>query len=115
MKKKPIILIVLGLALLVAGALMSLTGGAPKADAVMASQCRERVKEQGPDMLAKCTEKAFATTMTATDANSAARAISAANNSEVGSNSLAMFLLGLGGVFTVAGIFLLRQRTGLRS
>jgi hypothetical protein len=89
MKTKPIIWFVLGLMLLVVGGLMSLTGGPAKADAVMASQCRERMKDQGSDMLAKCGEKAFATAMTATDANSAAQAISAANNSEVGSNSLA--------------------------
>jgi hypothetical protein len=115
MKTKPIILFVLGLMLLVVGGLMSLTGGPAKADAVMASQCRERMKDQGSDMLAKCGEKAFATAMTATDANSAAQAISAANNSEVGSNSLAMFLLGLGGALTVAGIFMLRKRPGTES
>jgi hypothetical protein len=115
MKKNPVILFVLGLVLLIAGGLMSLTGGAPKADAAMASQCRERMKEQGPDLSAKCDEKAFATAMTATDANSAAQAISAANNSEVGSNSLAMFLLGLGGVLAVAGIYMLRKRSGTGS
>ncbi|WP_010188121.1 hypothetical protein [Sphingomonas sp. PAMC 26605] len=115
MKKNPVILLVLGLALLAAGGLMSLTGGPPKADAALTSQCRERIKDQGSDMLAKCDEKAFAVTMTATDANSAAQAISAANNSELGSNSLSMFLIGLGGVLTVAGIFMLRKRssTGL--
>ena len=109
------IVLALGLVLLVAGGLMSLTGGPPKADAAMASQCRERMKEQGPDLLAKCDEKAFATAMTATDANSAAQAISAANNSEVGSNGLAMFLLGLGGVLAVAGIYMLRKRPGTGS
>jgi hypothetical protein len=111
MKKNPVILFVLGLLLLAAGGLMSLTGGPPKADPARASQCRERMKDQGPDMLAKCDESAFATAMTATDANSAAQAISAANNSEVGSNSLAMFLLGLGAVLTVAGLVTLRKRS----
>lgn len=115
MKKNPIILLVFGLVLLAAGGLMTLTGGPPKADAAQAAQCRERMKDQGADMLIKCDEKAFAATMTATDANSAAQAISAANNSEVGSNSLAMFLLGLGGVLTVAGILMLRKRSGTGS
>lgn len=115
MKKNPIVLFVLGLILLATGGLMSLFGGPTQADAMMASQCRERMKEQSSDLLAKCDEKAFATAMTATDANSAAQAISAANNSEVGSNSLAMFLLGLGGVVTVAGIFMLRKRPSTAS
>ncbi|WP_010188028.1 hypothetical protein [Sphingomonas sp. PAMC 26605] len=110
MKTNPIILLVFGFVLLAAGGLMSLTGGPPKADAAQASQCRERMKDQGADMLKKCDEQAFATTMTATDANSAAQAISAANKTEVGSNSLAMFVLGLGAVLTVAGIFMRRKR-----
>jgi hypothetical protein len=109
------IMFVLGVMLLVAGGLMSLTGGPPKADAIMTSQCRERMKDQGSDLLAKCGAKAFATAMTATDANAAAQAISAANDSEVGSNSLAMLLLGLGGALTVAGIFMLRKRPGRES
>ena len=111
MKKHPIILLVLGLVLLVAGGLMSLTGGPPKADAARASQCRERMKGQGSDMVAKCDERAFATAMTATDANAAAQAISAANTSEVSLNSLSMFLLGLGSVLTVAGVLMLRKRS----
>lgn len=115
MKKNPIILLVFGLVLLAAGGLMSFTGGHPKADAAQASQCRERMKDQGADMLIRCHEKAFATTITATDANSAAQAISTANNSEVGSNSLSMFLLGLGGVLTVAGVFMLRKRASTGS
>jgi hypothetical protein len=115
MKKNPIILLIFGLVMLVTGGLMSLTGGPLKADAGQAWQCRERMKDQGADMLIKCHEKAFATTMTATDANSAAQAISTANNSEVGSNSLSMFLLVLGGVVTVAGIFMLRKRSSTGS
>ncbi|MES2058372.1 MAG: hypothetical protein V4564_20715 [Pseudomonadota bacterium] len=102
--KNPVLLIVLGLVLLAAGAVLSLTGGPPKADAAIAAQCRERMRDQ-PDMAAKCDEAAFATAMTATDADSAARAISAANNSEIGGNTLAMFLLGLGVVLTGAGVF----------
>jgi hypothetical protein len=102
--KNPVLLIVLGLVLLAAGAALNLTGGPPKADAAIAAQCKERMRGQ-PDMVAKCDEAAFAAAMTATDADSAARAISAANNSEVGGNTLAMFLLGLGAVVTAAGIF----------
>lgn len=41
---------------------------------------------------------------TATSAEDAARQISANNNSEIGGNSGAMFLLGLGGVLTIASI-----------
>jgi hypothetical protein len=39
--------------------------------------------------------------MTATDAHDAARAISTANNAEVGENMLGMFLFGLGLLLTV--------------
>lgn len=113
MKKSPMILLVLGIVLLLAGGLMSFAGGPPKADATTASQCRERMKGQGSEMLAKCDEKAFATAMTATDANAAAQAISAANNSEVGANGVSMFLLGLGAVLSVAGIVMLRKRSAI--
>jgi hypothetical protein len=115
MKRYTFILLILGVVLFAAGGLMNLTGGPPKADPVHAAQCRERMKDQGSEMLAKCDEQAFATAMTATDANAAAQAISAANNSEIASNSLSMFLLGLGGVLTVAGIFMLRKRSSTGS
>ena len=115
MKKNPIILLVLGLVLLAASGLRSLTGGPSRADAARALQCRERMKDQGSDMLAKCDERAFATAMTAADASSAAQAISAANNSEVSSDSLSMFLLGLGGVLTVAGLLMMPKRSSAES
>jgi hypothetical protein len=51
--------------------------------------------------------------MTATDANAAARAISASNNSEIGGNALGMFLLGLGLVLTVVGALGWRKRAAL--
>lgn len=61
-------------------------------------------------MIAQCDETAFATAMTATDADAAARSISAANNSEIGGNAAAMFLIGLGLVLVIGGIVLQRKR-----
>ncbi|CAN5675007.1 hypothetical protein BH11PSE6_BH11PSE6_24980 [soil metagenome] len=110
MKKNPLILIVLGVLMLVAGAVMKLNGGVPGADAATTARCQERMKDQGLDMLRRCDETAFATAMTATDADAAARAISAANNDEVGSNALAMFLIGLGMVMTIGGVLVARRR-----
>jgi hypothetical protein len=110
MNRKPIVILVLGLVLLTSGGILSMSTGAPKAEAARAAQCRENMKDQAPDMLAKCDEKSFAIAMTATDANAAAQAISAANNPEVGTNTLSMFLLGLGGALTVASIFMLRKQ-----
>jgi len=110
MTKTPIVLIALGLVLLVAGAVMQVTGGPPKADTAQAQQCREKMKDNGADMIARCDEAAFAAQMTATDADSAARAISAANTSEIGGNALAMGLIGLGLALLVGGIVVSRQR-----
>ncbi|WP_380786191.1 hypothetical protein [Sphingomonas sp. R86521] len=109
MKKSPLVLLILGLVLLAAGGFMMLNGGPPKADPAIVAQCRDRMRDQGADMLAKCQEQAFATAMTATDANVAARAISTANNAEVGGTMLGMFLLGLGVVLTIAGAMIARQ------
>jgi hypothetical protein len=112
MKKTPIIVIVLGLLLLGAGAVMQFTGGPPKADVGLAQHCREKLTGQGagPSMIAQCDETAFATAMTATDADAAARSISAANNSEISGNAAAMFLIGLGLVLVIGGIVLQRKR-----
>ena len=110
MKKNPLILIIIGLLILAAGAVMKLSGGAPSADAATTARCQERMKDQGAEMLQRCNEAAFATAMTATDADAAARAISSANNSEVGGNALAMFLIGLGIAVTVAGALSARRR-----
>jgi hypothetical protein len=55
------------------------------------------------EMMSACDEAAFASAITATDAHSAAANISAANQSEIGGNMLAMFLLGSGIVLTLAG------------
>lgn len=112
MKKNPFALIILGLLLLAGGIFMQFTGGAPKADSALAQRCRDEMKGRGADasMADRCSETAFATAMTATDAAAAARGISAANNSEVGNNALAMFLIGLGLVLTIAGV-VLRNKT----
>jgi hypothetical protein len=112
MKKNPVLLIVIGVVLLVAGGLMSFTGGPPKADAATALQCRQKMTAAGAEatIIAQCDQRAFASQMTATDATSAAQAISAANNQEIGGNSLAMFLIGLGLVLSIAGVFLRTRR-----
>lgn len=113
--KKPVLLMALGLLLSTAGAIMSLSSGLAKADPAISAQCKSRMKDQGADMVAKCDEATFAAAMTATDANEAARAISASNNSEIGSNSLAMFLIGIGVVLAAFGGFMLsKQRANVR-
>ena len=112
MKKHPLILIVLGVLMALAGAVMSVTGAAPHADTKTIVACRERLKGQDPAMLQRCDEAAFAAAMTATDADAAARAISGANNAEIGGSTIAMFLLGLGLVLTIGGIYTARRRPG---
>lgn len=104
------LIVVLGLVLLAAGAFLQVTSGPPKANAAQAQQCRDRMKDSGADMVARCDEAAFASQMTATDADSAARAISAANASEIGGNALAMLLIGIGLALLVGGIVLSRKR-----
>ncbi|WP_210302594.1 LPXTG cell wall anchor domain-containing protein [Phyllobacterium sp. 628] len=110
--KKPIILIILGLLLLGGGGALSFVGGPPQANAELTQKCRETLTARAADAATvdQCKEVAFATAMTATDAQSAARAISAANNSEIGSNTVAMFLMGLGLVFVLGGVFLRRKQ-----
>lgn len=109
MKKNTIVILALGLLLLATGAFLELTGGPPKADAAQAQQCRAKMKDNGADMVARCDEAAFASSVTATDAASAARAISAANNSEIGGNALAMFLIGIGLALVLGGVLLRRK------
>lgn len=106
MKKNSIILIALGALLLAIGAVMSLTGGPPAADAALAQSCEQKMTAQGADagLVAQCKETAFATAMTATDADVAARAISAANNGEIGGGMIAMFLIGVGLALVAGGI-----------
>jgi type II secretory pathway component PulM len=110
MKKNPLLLLVIGVALLVVGAWMSLGSGPPKAGSAMVAQCQQRLRGESAEMLAQCQERAFAAGMTATDRNEAARTISAANNQEIGGNTLGMFLMGLGLVFALFGAIAWRQR-----
>ena len=71
------------------------------------------MKTRGADasMAKQCRETAFATAVTATDAQSAARAISAANTSEIRSNGLAMALIGIGLALTIGGVVLRQKQT----
>ena len=108
MKKNPLVLIAIGFVLLVIGGAMKFTGGPPHADAALVAQCRDNVTGRGGDaeLMAKCDQTAFATAMTATDASAAARAISAANRTEVGGGMISMFLIGLGLALLAGGLFL---------
>lgn len=113
MKNRPMILIVAGLLALIAGCYLQFTGGPPKADAALVQECRASVNARGPgaaELLPKCDELAFARMMTARDATSAASGVAAANRSEIGNNSLGMFLIGLGIALTLGGAFALRRR-----
>lgn len=115
MKNTARMLMLTGAIALLIGAILGFTGGPPEADAALAAQCRTKMTAQNADtaLLAQCKEVAFATAMTATDANAAAKAISAANNSEIGGNSFAMFLMGLGVVLLVVGFLQKRKYSGV--
>ena len=89
---------------------MQFTGGPPAADPDLRQACEASMAERGADadLIAQCREVAFATATTATDAASAARSISMANNGEVGGNALSMFLIGLGLALVVGGVVVRR-------
>lgn len=110
MKRNPRLLLIIGLVLLAVGAFLSFGSGPPAADPARAARCRDRMQDAGAEMAARCDEAAFATAMTATDADQAAASISASNNQEIGGHTLGMFLLGLGLVFTVAGGIAMRKQ-----
>ncbi|UYY58425.1 hypothetical protein [Sphingomonas sp. S2-65] len=110
MKKYPASVAVIGVILLLAGLALRLTNGPPAADPISVAQCEDRVRSQGAAMIARCQDRAFASAMTATDANEAAAAISRANNAEVGGGMLAMFLIGIGAVMAVLGGIAARQQ-----
>lgn len=97
---------------LLIGGILGFAGGLREADATLAAQCRTKMAAQNAEtaLLGQCKEVAFATAMTATDANAAAKAISAANNSEISGNSFVMFLMGLGVVLLVVGFLQGRKR-----
>lgn len=112
MNKKSLLLVVAGLLLLVVGGYLKFSGGPASPDIAVVEKCRAEMDKRGSDaaMRDKCEEAAFAHMITATDADSAARAISAANQGEVGGNMLAMFLLGLGAALTIGGVLAGRRR-----
>jgi hypothetical protein len=112
MKKNPTVLICIGALLLLLGVILHFSSGPPKADTALAQQCRENLtaRKSEPDLIKQCDETAFATAMTATDAQAAAQAISAANNSEIGGSTGSMFLIGVGVVVLAGGIFLRRKQ-----
>lgn len=114
MKKKALMLMLAGVIALLIGATLSLTGGPPAADAALAAQCQTKLAARTSDasLLAQCKDVAFATAMTATDATAAAQAISAANSREIGGNSFAMLLMGLGAALLVGGFLQGRKRQG---
>ena len=110
MKRVPVIIALLGLMLLVAGLALRLNGGPPPADPSIIAACEARVQSQGAEMVARCQQSAFATTMTATDANAAAAAISSGNKAEVGGDAFALFVVGLGVALMIAGALLAGQQ-----
>ena len=112
MKKNPVALIAVGALVILVGLIMMFTGGAPKADAALVQQCQTKLRAQNMEasFIKQCDEKAFATAMTATDANAAAQAISAANSQEIGGNSMALFFIGLGAALVAVGGFSMRTR-----
>ena len=112
MKTVPLLIVAIGLIVLLAGGVLRFTGGPPKADPALVQQCEATMKARDADasLVKQCGETAFATAMTASDAQAAARAISAANNREVGGGALSMFLIGLGLVLTLGGLFMWRAQ-----
>lgn len=107
MKSKPLVAAVIGFVLLLVGGFIQFSGTAPSPDADLTQACRAEVQNRGgdSDMAKQCSDKTFAVAMTATNANDAARAISAANQQEIGGNAVSIFLLGLGLVLFGTGLF----------
>ncbi len=114
MQRSALLMLIPGLVLLGTGAVLQWTGGPPRADAALVQGCQAEMtaRHAEPSLIAQCSDTAFATTMTATDPAAAARAISAANNSEIGGDTLAMLLLGIGLALTIGGGVMLQKRAG---
>jgi hypothetical protein len=112
MKKNPTVLICIGAILLLLGIILNFSSGPPKADTALAQQCPDNLTARNaePSLIKQCDETAFATAMTATNAQAAAQAISAANNSEVGGSMWSMFLIGVGVILLAGGVFLRRKQ-----
>jgi hypothetical protein len=106
-------LIVVGMLIFCLGAVLSgLDGGPPKAGPAQTQQCQDKLRAQGADagLIGQCGQAAFAAEQTATDAQSAAKAISAANNHEVGASLLSKLLCGLGLALAIGGLVILRRQ-----
>lgn len=114
MKNSARMLMLIGAIALLIGAILGFAGGPREADAALAAQCRTKMAARSADaaLIDQCKEVAFATAMTATDANAAAQAISAANRGEIGGNAFAMFLMGFGVVLLAVGFLQGRRRQG---
>lgn len=106
MKSKPVIAVVVGLVLLVIGGFMQFRGTTPAANPELTAACRAEMQNRGGDaqLIKQCDDQAFASAITATDAQSAAQSISAANRQEVGGNMISMFMIGLGLALFVLGL-----------
>jgi len=109
--KKPAGLIAIGLLFLGIGAFLYFTGGPPRADTALVERCRGEMTRRGAEAVdvARCDDTAFATAITATNADDAARAISGANRQEVTGHALAMGMIGFGLVLALSGLFLHRR------
>lgn len=114
MKNTARMLMFVGTIALLIGAILGFAAGPREADAALAAQCQTKMAARNADaaLMDQCKEVAFATAMTATEANAAAQAISAANRSEIGANALAMFLMGFGVVLLAIGFLQGRRRQG---
>ncbi|MBW8807610.1 MAG: hypothetical protein JF591_02020 [Lysobacter sp.] len=106
------LLVLAGLLVFVAGAWLKFSAGPADVDIAVVEKCRAQMDKRGSDaaLRDKCEQAAFAHMIIATDAAGAARAISAANENEIGGEALAMFLLGLGAVLTIGGVLVGRRR-----
>lgn len=113
MKKTPKLLVIAGVILLALGLVLKFTGGAPGVDPAARQQCEQTMTANGAgqDLINRCGEATFPIATTATDAESAARGISAANSSEIGGSTLSMFLIGLGLALATGGFLDSRRRT----
>lgn len=109
MNKNPKLIMIAGLVVLIIGVALMFLGGPPKASAAQQAQCVARLSGEAA-LAARCKEAAFATAMTATDADAAARSISAANNAEIGGGMLSKFLIGLGLVLAIGGFLIGRRQ-----
>lgn len=113
MAKNPKTVLMIGLVLLLAGALLTFMGGPAGASSAQEEACRQEMASRGPDgaaMADSCSEANFAIAITAKNANDAASAISGNNQSEILGGMLGKFLLGFGLALTAVGAIRLFAR-----